>query len=232
MGTAFHGNFSRETTTMSAAASAPPTRLLRLWLPRARATAAVASAAASEAQAGDLLLLRGAVGAGKSEFARHFVREAVGDTQIPVPSPTFLLQNSYELPGKVALHHYDLYRLDDTRSLGRLQLRERFKDAVCVVEWPELIPEEDLPAERLDVKLEICGDDAIPEVVLQDVKAADEEDEMDGDGGEYEDRQCRKVELEARGIRWCAFCQAMEDAVKKLGDAGRQDFGGIRLVES
>lgn len=223
----------RETcANMSAAASAPPTRLLRLWLPRARATAALASAAASEAHAGDLLLLRGAVGAGKSEFARHFVREAVGNALLPVPSPTFLLQHSYEMPGKVMLHHYDLYRIDDTRSLGRLQLRERFTDAVCVVEWPEIIPEADLLAERLDVKLDICGDDTVPQTVLRDVKAADEGDDMDGDGGEYEDRQCRKVELEARGSRWCAFCQAMEDAVKKLDDEGRQDFGGIRLVDA
>eukprot|EP00894_Picocystis_sp_ML_P002292 jgi/Pico_ML_1/52809/g3462.t1 len=89
---------------------------------------------------------------------------------------------SYEMPGKVMLHHYDLYRIDDTRSLGRLQLRERFTDAVCVVEWPEIIPEADLLAERLDVKLDICGDDTVPQTVLRDVKAADEGDDMDGDG--------------------------------------------------
>ncbi len=75
-------------------------------------TEALAARLADLASPGDVILLRGPLGAGKSALARAFLRAASGDPALEVPSPTFTLVQSYPLPGGVVAHHYDLYRLD------------------------------------------------------------------------------------------------------------------------
>jgi hypothetical protein len=60
---------------------------------------------------GDAYALAGGVGAGKSAWARGFIRAAVGDPDLPVPSPTYLLHNVYEEVDGPPVHHFDLYRL-------------------------------------------------------------------------------------------------------------------------
>ena len=119
-------------------------------------TQAVASALADLARPGDLLVLSGDLGAGKTAFTQGFAR-ALGVTEA-VTSPTFVLHRAYR--GRLDLHHLDVYRLDgpdDADDLDLVGLLEG--DAVTLVEWGETIGGA-LPAERLTVQLALgAGDD-------------------------------------------------------------------------
>ena len=115
---------------MSAAAA---TRLIEL--PDLAATEALAAAVAALARAGDAILLEGELGAGKSAFARAFLRAASGDPALEVPSPTFTLVQSYDTRiGTV--HHFDLWRLDGPGGLAELGWDEA-RDDIVLVEWPD-----------------------------------------------------------------------------------------------
>lgn len=86
--------------------------------------------------AGWTLLLSGELGAGKSTFARAFIR-AAGHAG-PVPSPTYTLVEPYELPpGNI--YHVDLYRLSDEEELRFLGWNE-LDDGCRLVEWPNRAP--------------------------------------------------------------------------------------------
>lgn len=92
---------------------------------------------------GDVVLLNGQVGCGKSVFARGFIRQAVGNALLRVQSPTFLLQQEYRCAGDgLAVHHFDLYRfqpemtLVDARAMDWLGC---LQGGVSLVEWPERI---------------------------------------------------------------------------------------------
>ena len=106
-----------------------------LELPDLAATEVLATAVAALARAGDAILLEGELGAGKSAFARAFLRVASGDPRLEVPSPTFTLVQSYETRiGTV--HHFDLWRLDGPDGLAELGW-EDVGDGVVLVEWPD-----------------------------------------------------------------------------------------------
>ena len=85
---------------------------------------------------GEVVLLSGELGAGKTVFAKG-VAKALGVAQ-EVTSPTFAIHNSYE--GRLTLNHFDFYRLDETEA-EVLGLDEFFggKDCVCLIEWAENI---------------------------------------------------------------------------------------------
>ncbi|MEL6570475.1 MAG: tRNA (adenosine(37)-N6)-threonylcarbamoyltransferase complex ATPase subunit type 1 TsaE [Pseudomonadota bacterium] len=84
---------------------------------------------------GDTLLLEGPIGAGKSAFARALIRSLAG-AEIEVPSPTFTLVQTYELPqGEV--WHCDLYRLSQVDEVLELGLEDAFSAAICLIEWPD-----------------------------------------------------------------------------------------------
>lgn len=108
-------------------------------------THAVAAVVASVLAPGDLVLLTGDLGAGKTAFVQGLAA-ALGVTE-PVTSPTFALLRSYPTPWGPDLLHADIYRLEqlsEVVDLGLAQLLE--EDAVAVVEWgergaPALLPE-------------------------------------------------------------------------------------------
>jgi len=81
--------------------------------------------------AGDMVLLTGELGAGKTTFVRGVAR-GVGSTA-PVASPTFQLVRVY--PGRVQLAHVDLYRIENSTELGDLGLEELLDQGAVVVEW-------------------------------------------------------------------------------------------------
>jgi tRNA threonylcarbamoyladenosine biosynthesis protein TsaE len=111
----------------------PPT--VTLELPDLSATHALAARLAALLRAGDAVLLEGPLGAGKSELARAVLRAAAGDPALEVPSPTFTLVQSYDLPAGPA-HHFDLYRLDGPAGLDELGWDEA-REGIVLVEWPD-----------------------------------------------------------------------------------------------
>lgn len=115
------------------------TPAIDLALPDLAATERLAARAAALARPGDALLLEGPLGAGKSAFARAFLRALAGDPGLEVPSPTFTLVQGYDLPrGRFpgGAHHFDLYRLDGPAGLEELGWEEA-REGIVLVEWPD-----------------------------------------------------------------------------------------------
>lgn len=84
---------------------------------------------------GDVLLLGGGVGAGKTHFARALIQSRLPVAE-DVPSPTYTLVQSYAGP-TCEIWHADLYRLGDPAEVMELGLTEAFETAICLVEWPD-----------------------------------------------------------------------------------------------
>jgi len=100
-------------------------------------TAALAAALAEELRPGDLVLVRGEMGAGKTTFVRGACR-ALG-VQGPVTSPTFTIGQRYAGSGGLAVVHLDLHRLDDLAGEDPALLEDYLEPgAVAFVEWPEV----------------------------------------------------------------------------------------------
>ena len=134
---------------------APPERPDQAVRPGARLAVVsdVAAALAGAAAAGDVFALWGDLGAGKTTFARAFLRARghVGE----VPSPTFTLVQVYE-PGGPAVWHVDLYRIAATADAAELGLDEAFVQAITLLEWPQRLADT-LPADRVDVTLALAN---------------------------------------------------------------------------
>ena len=119
-------------------------------LPDEKATAAFAARLAALAAPGDVIALKGELGAGKTTFARAFIR-ARGSGEA-VPSPTFTLVQVYDLAGG-AVWHFDLYRLRQPDDAWELGIEDAFRDGISLIEWPERLGPL-LPARRLEVALD------------------------------------------------------------------------------
>ncbi len=107
----------------------------------------------SEKFPGMVICVDGELGSGKTVFVKGFAK-ALGINET-ITSPTFSLIKEYQ-EGELPLYHMDVYRLDDSQEdfgLGDYLNQ----DAVCIIEWPEMI-EEQLPEERLDIKFKVIGD--------------------------------------------------------------------------
>ena len=95
---------------------------------------------ATKLRAGDWVLLRGDLGAGKTTFARYLIRAVLGDALAEVPSPTFTLLQTYEA-SRFCIRHVDLYRLSDADEAAELGLDDDLDEVVTLVEWPDRAPE-------------------------------------------------------------------------------------------
>jgi tRNA threonylcarbamoyladenosine biosynthesis protein TsaE len=106
--------------------------------------------------AGDVVTLRGDLGAGKTLLARGIARGLGVPASIPVTSPSFTFINEYD--GRLHLYHLDLYRVTEPADLETLPWREAlFGSGVAVVEWPERL-EGALAGDRWDIELVISGE--------------------------------------------------------------------------
>jgi tRNA threonylcarbamoyladenosine biosynthesis protein TsaE len=115
------------------------------------ATASLAAALAARALPGDVLTLSGVLGAGKTSFARFFIR-ALGVAE-EVPSPTFTLVQTFETT-RGTVWHFDLYRLASPEEVWELGFEEALIEGIVLIEWPERLGAL-LPRERLDLTLTI-----------------------------------------------------------------------------
>lgn len=112
-------------------------------------TRALAGEVAGFAKAGDLLVLAGGLGTGKTAFAQGF---GLGlGVRGPITSPAFVLVRSYE--GRIPLVHLDVYRLDHLQELADLGIAEMLDDGgVTLVEWGDVVSPA-LPSDFLEVRL-------------------------------------------------------------------------------
>jgi tRNA threonylcarbamoyl adenosine modification protein YjeE len=101
--------------------------------------------------AGDVITLSGDLGAGKTAAARALIRYLADDPEIEVPSPTFTLAQSYDLPS-FQLIHADLYRINDASELEEIGLSPLPEGVVALIEWPERARNA-LPPDRIDIAL-------------------------------------------------------------------------------
>lgn len=119
------------------------------------ATARLASLIAGLARPGDVIALSGPLGAGKTTFARAFIAARCAADRLPtedVPSPTFTLVQTYDLPSG-EIWHFDLYRLQGPDEADELAMDEAFATGIALIEWPERLQGR-LPARHLAVVLE------------------------------------------------------------------------------
>ena len=106
-------------------------------------------------QPGDVILLSGDLGAGKTQFTQGLAA-GLGANEAVI-SPTFNIVLTYG-SGRLPLHHFDLYRLEDDGQLEDIALREYLEsDGVCVIEWAEKFPT--AYDEYLALYIEKTGDD-------------------------------------------------------------------------
>jgi tRNA threonylcarbamoyladenosine biosynthesis protein TsaE len=125
-------------------------------LPDEAATAGLAARFAARARPGDVVLLAGPLGAGKTSFARAFIRALAGDPALEVPSPTFTLVQAYETPAGT-VHHYDLWRIRGHQALEELAWDEA-QAGIVLVEWPDRLGRlEPATALRISISLNPAG---------------------------------------------------------------------------
>ncbi len=115
-------------------------------------TRAVGEALGRLLEAGDVVLIQGELGAGKTTFIQGLAR-GTGSDEL-VQSPSFILVNEYR--GRVKLYHADLYRLTHPEEALALDLAGSTVDGVLAVEWPER-GDGALPSEHLLVRIAVTG---------------------------------------------------------------------------
>lgn len=170
---------------------------------------AFAEALAGHLRAGDLLILSGNLGAGKTTFTQSLGR-ALGVTG-RITSPTFVIAREHPSSGDgPALVHVDAYRLSDAEELGDLDLDSELEESITVVEWGAGLAEQ-LSSDYLGVTITPMFD------LAADV--ADEADAADADEDEADEDERRLVELHGHGSTWDARLQQVGDSLRALGGA-------------
>jgi tRNA threonylcarbamoyl adenosine modification protein YjeE len=115
---------------------------------------------ASALEPGDLITLSGDLGAGKTTFVRALIRHLANDKTVEVPSPSFTLMQTYDLP-QFPVVHADLYRLSGAAELAELGFDDLPEGTVVLLEWPDRAGNE-LPPDRIDIALTL-----VPKLKLQ-----------------------------------------------------------------
>jgi len=180
-------------------------------------THAVAAAIAGVARVGDVIVLAGDMGAGKTAFAQGFGR-ALGVTE-PITSPTFTLVHSYPLSRRLTLHHADIYRLERTSDIDDLALPELAAfNGIVLVEWGDVAGS--ALGDHLEVRLnhvdDVDDDD--------DGDAADRDEPVDQpvdqpvvtSGDDFADAGTREIELRAVGPAWAGRWDRIARAVESF----------------
>lgn len=109
---------------------------------------------------GDVVLLKGDLGAGKTTLARGLIRNKFKDSEMVVTSPSYLLDNVYEYAEGEKIHHMDLYRLPNGCDMSVLGMPGIFDDCLCLIEWPQRLSDHFFPQDFLAVDLSIAEDES------------------------------------------------------------------------
>lgn len=113
-------------------------------------TMALAGALAEVSLPGDVITLRGALGIGKTTFARGFIQYlSMGKEE--VVSPTFTLVQTYDTK-KGKIWHFDLYRLDSPNDVLELGLEDAQATGISLIEWPERLGQQ-IPKASLEIDI-------------------------------------------------------------------------------
>ena len=129
--------------------------------------AALAKKIAAEAELGDVIALKGTLGAGKSFFAKNFINFLLEKEQ-EILSPTFNLVYSYDTK-KGEVFHFDLYRLKNSEELENIGFFDALKSGISLIEWPE-IAVDFLPKNYLEIKIVDGTNEEAREVLLNYIK--------------------------------------------------------------
>lgn len=105
---------------------------------------------ASKLHVGDVVVLTGELGAGKTKFTEGFLKYFGLDNEIS--SPTFNIVNEYK-KDTINIYHFDVYRLEDVSEFYAIGGEEYFSSGICIIEWGELI-EEALPDNCIRISFE------------------------------------------------------------------------------
>jgi tRNA threonylcarbamoyladenosine biosynthesis protein TsaE len=144
------------TTTKQQAEKAEERGTIRFSCPEPEKLVALTDALAAVLEPGDVLLLQGELGAGKTTLTQHLAHAlGVGADQY-VSSPSFALLHEYS--GRLPVYHMDLYRLgdeDDVEAAGLLDFIEQ--QGVAIIEWPDRLGSL-MPEERLVIHIDILPD--------------------------------------------------------------------------
>lgn len=137
-------------------------------------THAIAAAVATASRTGDVIVLAGEMGAGKTAFAQGF--GAAFGIEGPITSPTFTLVHSYDLEAPIrgirTMHHADLYRLDRTSEVADLALGELAEfGGVVLVEWGDVV--DGIFGDHLTIHLDQDPDDETDELALDRARLID-----------------------------------------------------------
>lgn len=127
--------------------------LLDIRLDDETATQELAARLAGAMRAPAVIALRGDLGAGKTAFARAFIRALPGTrADEDVPSPTFTLVQTYDSETGT-VWHFDLYRVESPAELRELGWDDAIDEGICIIEWPDKAGGA-LPEDRIDVVIE------------------------------------------------------------------------------
>ena len=105
---------------------------------------------ASKSKIGDVIVLTGELGSGKTKFTEGFLKYFNLDEEIT--SPTFTIVNKYKKTN-ITIYHIDVYRLEDVDEFYVIGGEEYFSNGICIIEWGELI-EEILPHDYIKISFE------------------------------------------------------------------------------
>ena len=115
---------------------------------------ALGAALIPQLSAGQTVCLTGGLGAGKTTLVRGMIQSVLGD--IHVPSPTYTLVQTYEMP-QFELWHCDMYRLERPEDGYELGLMDAFEEAVCLIEWPDKLGEL-IPKDAMRIEIAFDGE--------------------------------------------------------------------------
>jgi len=117
------------------------TRGSKIDISKESSTAKFARKFSKVLKVGDVVLLHGEIGAGKTTFIRYLINSLEKKNKVKlgeITSPTFSILNEYEIKN-ITIRHYDLFRIKDSSEIKNIGIYENIHDFITFIEWPNKI---------------------------------------------------------------------------------------------